>query len=258
VRDSQGLNRGLIAVLVGGALLAAGLVAAVEVTGFGERDRVPAGVVAMVNGIEVAEVEWEVALFFATHAETVMRRQLEDPPAYFEQLPGVIDYTEASLALVEKYPAAVRAMDLILSQKALDAEIHRRGLPPADEAEVQVQVEMQRQFFFMGVLPEWATDVEDFLGPSEEDLGWLRGVVEHLGGERYFDEYMPIVMRRTLAAEPLAQEVMRVPQTWDEFVQELTRGARLVLGEELREQFTVEDVREFMERSAAIPLPGSR
>lgn len=105
--------------------------------------------IAAVDGVEVTEVECEAALCFATHAATVMRRQLEDPPAYFEQLPEVIDYTEASLALVEKYPAAVRAMDLILSQKALDVEIHRRGLPPADEAEVQV--EMQRQFFFMGV-----------------------------------------------------------------------------------------------------------
>lgn len=41
--EASRTNRGLIGVLVGGALLVVGLVVSVEVTGFGERDRVPTG-----------------------------------------------------------------------------------------------------------------------------------------------------------------------------------------------------------------------
>jgi len=248
--EASRTNRGLMAVLLGGALLAAGLVVAVGVTGFGERDRLPAGVIATVDGIEVTAVEWEAALQLVALAPEHLRIQLENLPESMEDVPGMRPFMEASLELIGEYPVELRALASIIGAQAIFAEVKRRGFPLPDEAAVQAEVDIQRVMTMRLLAGEFG----DEGGGTEH----LRALLDYFGVDRYFDEYMPAVMLRSLAVRPLYEEVVREPQTWEEFSWELTRKSRLVLGQELREQFSEDDVWELLERSAAIPLPGSR
>jgi len=236
-----------MAVLLGGALLAVGLVAAVEVTGFGERDRLPTGVIATVDGIEVTELEWEEAMLLATLGLSFQRMHVEEMPDYLETMPGMRAYAEEMLALMEEYPVEVLAIAIVVSNHAIYAEVKRRGFAMPDEAEVQAQVDQQREITTKVLAGEF--------GDHASGTEYLRIVMDHFGEDRYFDEYVPMVMRRVLATEPLHVELVQNPQTWEEFTRDLIRRTRFNLGVELRAQFSEDDVREYQERSASIVPP---
>jgi hypothetical protein len=235
-----------MALLLGGVALAALVPLAVEVTGFGDREEPPTGVIATVDGVEVTEDEWEFHLFLASSGLAYQRDLLADPPEYLEAMPQMRAYFGEMLEIMEAYPAEVRAIGAIVGWHAVDAERKRRGLPPVDEAEVRARVDEQRGY------------IDDLLetAPDEEGAARYLDLIDHFGVDRYFGEILPMVLRRTMAWEPLREERARDPQTWEDYVRELTQRVHLVLGEELEAQFSAGDVWEYLERSAEVTQPG--
>jgi len=180
VRDSQGLNRGLIAVLVGGALLAMGLVAAVEVTGFGEREPDWGDVVATVDGAPITWLDWQVALWTVDELRTYLRDSYE---AGRTDLLDVLDryeaYSQATMALAS----------LVIGLATLD-EAHARGYMASD-ADVQAAVDEGRDHIALGL-------------PPSDRGGALDRLIEQIGVDQY-ESLRAERHRRSLIVNQFAQ-----------------------------------------------------
>ena len=182
MRDSRDLNRGLIAVLVGGALLAAALVIAVEVTGFGDRERDWGEVVATVDGAPITWLDWQVALWAGDEMRTYLRDSYE---AGRTDLSDVLDWYERS-------PREVVALSSLVTSMVSLEEARARGCT-ASEADVQAVVDEGHDHLSLG------------LPPSAGDAAFDR-LIEKIGIERH-ESLWAGRHRRSLITNQLAQEL---------------------------------------------------
>ncbi len=233
-----------------GLTLVVGLVAVLLMTGGGPNERatatgdLPPDVIAMIEGLEVTTLDWEIALFSVEYSHQQMQALLADE--YFPFREAI----EQHQALLDAHSYEVIALGTLLLERATVAAAYAAGFE-LDEDELEHFMDYQRN------------TVEQVragtLHADPSNLAQMEGTIAVAGEDRYWAEVVPQWGRFTQASEYLLESrggirVENWGSEWDAYQHRQARSATVELSPELAEQVDLAEVLDYLEALAAIDV----
>lgn len=245
----RGTKEALMSALKVAGLAAGALVAVVAVlvgfAVFSDGGGADDGVVAVIEGIDVTEEEWEEALAgeFSRNPMTVCLRQMVETMDHSETA-DIRTTLEFMDRLETGHSREARALGGLLLSLAPRAEAERRGLEPSDE-QIAAQVTMTRQMA-TSTLSDGTADS----GPGS--VCYRRQVesdIARYGEERYWNEIVPEQQRRSLLLTNLSQAEDEAFPFGGPYFLQLARSADVELSEALEGVVTLDEAYAYLDHS---------
>lgn len=169
-------------------------------------------VVARVDGIEITEADWTLALARVESNLSFMRGEIA---AGSSAAAGLVPF----LTLVEKYGVETVALGATISQAVIEAEATRRGVMPTP-IELSAAVSRQRQVTEAGLRGDIV------LAPGA--VAMVEAMMAAVGEDFYWRVFLPTQQRQAIATERLQIAIGRT-QPWPTFITSRVRTARVEL-----------------------------
>lgn len=227
-------NRPLLATLVLGVIFAVAVALGGSMLTPDDGD-LPPGVIATVDGFEVTEQDWDMALFEVERSLVYMRAQvaLVEPPGGPEMQSFMARYLEA----LEARPPEVAALTSLVVNRATAAAAFAAGLAPSEDevvAAVTEQRDLTTEALAHGGFDEWNRETFELM-------------LERVGEDAYWEQFLPDLLRRGLANQRLFERERHSPESWRTAEVRLARSADVVLGPRVAARASVDGVLDYLD-----------